>query len=339
VASAAARALTRLGGAAQRAVVSALPSADSARRAVLLRSVPARPEIAAATTPCLDDPDPQVRALACEALARAGAVDAVPALFALLDDPDPRVGQAAAAAIQALGRDDTEPLTLAAARSPSTDPLLAAVADPDARVREAATQSLALVDDPRAVAELVATASSPDPRARASAVRALGEVPGAASVQRVEAALEDPDPWVRYYACQALGRLGERAALGSLVRRLADEAGQVRIAVIDALARLPAEPEARSALLEAAASRDPEVRRSALLGLGNAGVEEGLPLVLAAVADPDPVGFDAAPARRAAIAGISALGGPGAREVLEPMAARDPDPQVRSLAVHLLGRR
>ena len=52
---------------------------------------------------CLDDPDPEVRVAACEALARIGAITQVAPLFECLTDDNPAVVQASVAAIQALG--------------------------------------------------------------------------------------------------------------------------------------------------------------------------------------------------------------------------------------------
>jgi HEAT repeat protein len=352
VARAASAALANLGGAAVEELLSALMDGDSARRMVLLPSVPARPDVGEAVSACLSDPLPDVRALACELLARAQAVSAVPRLFDLLADPDRRVVQAAVAAIQALGHEQSEALTLAAARSSSRrarraairilgyfgwrsglEPLVEALGTGDVRLRDAALHSLAFLDDPRAVQAILDVSDDPDPAARAAAMRALGSSSsGPAVLARVSAGLTDPAPWVRYYACQAIGRLHAHEFVDALVRRLADPAGQVKIAVIDALAQLP-DPRATAALLTAASSGDGEVARAALLGLGSSCPPEGLPLILEATTAGD------VPTRVIALSALVRYEGPMVEQTLVRAVRTDLDESVRATALGILGGR
>jgi HEAT repeat protein len=351
VARAAAQALAELGGEAAREVVLALRDGSSDQRALLLPSVPSRPEVAEGVSACLSDPEPEVRAAACGVLARAGAVSAVPALFAALDDDDPIVSRAAVNAIHALGHAHTEPLAIAAARSPSLRvrraglrilgyfgwrsglaTLLEALASGDERLRDTAIQGLALVDDPRALDALLQTAEGPLPQARASAMRALGRVHSSPAVlARLQAGMSDPDPWVRYYACQALGAQGAVGATDALVERLTDEAGQVRIAVIDALARMPGE-RAMAALVQASRSPDPDLRRAALLGLGSARPAQALPILLEAASEAS------IETRLIALSALASFEGASVEQALA-VAASDESETVRAAAIGALAGR
>ena len=95
IAKAASDALRRLGPDANPFVVDALGRADSGGRLRLLPLVGYGRASVQNLALCLDDPDPTVRVLACDTLARAGNTSVVPALFRLIGDRDPAVSQAA----------------------------------------------------------------------------------------------------------------------------------------------------------------------------------------------------------------------------------------------------
>ena len=351
VATAAAEALERLGGAEDEELVRELAAADSARR-VLLLPLARRVSTAAAVSACLHDPDAAVRAAACEALARIGNPTVVPALFEQLADQNPRVSQAAVGAIQSLGSIDTERLALAAARSDdaterraalrilsyfgyaSALPIFAAaIAGDDARARDIAVHGLPFVDDPRAMEQLLETTRASSERLRGAAMRALGQSRG--GDPRVTSALlrgiADDDAWVRYYAIQSLGRLGAEAAASAVAARVADPAGQVRVAAIEALSHLRGEI-AFAALRQAAGSADADLRRAALVGLGLSRRAEAEPILLAAAGDLDPA------TRLVAVSAVADFEGPEALAVLE-RGARDPDESVRTAAIGFLAPR
>ncbi len=297
---------------------------------------------------CLRDEDPDVRVLACEALARMGAAGEVAALFPLLGDPDTRVSYAAIAAIQSLGSIETDRLALEAARAPDVrvrraairilayfgstralDVFLSALEDPDERVREAAVQALPLMDDPRAFETLLACAKSGSEKTRAAAMRSLGQSMGdlRASAYLMKG-IRDPDPWVRYYACQSLGKVAFEPAADAIIRLLEDPAGQVRIAAIEALSCLKSAP-AIAALCQAATDPDEDVQRAAIVGLGVAQHASALPLVIQAARA-------ASPATR--LVALSALAGFRDPAVLVAFrdAAGDPDESVRTAAIGFL---
>lgn len=346
----AADALRRLGRESEAQLLQALESGDAARRKALLPVMSRRHAVDAIVT-CLSDPDPDIRVLACDALARIGNPKAVGPLFGLLADKDPRVGQAAVGAIQALGGHETERLASEAARSSSPvvrraalrvlsyfgfrtslDVFLHALDDPDPRVAEAAIHGLAFLEDRRALEALFEKAQAPAHRTRAVAMRALGHASGDL---RIEAfllrGLKDEDAWVRYYASQSLGRLGVEAAADAVARLLSDEAGQVRVAAVEALSHFRS-GIALEALMKAAESDEEDVRRAALIGLGMARREECLPVILGAVDAPDIA---------TRLVAISALAEFEVAQVIPALsrAATDPDESVRNAAVGFLGGR
>ncbi len=351
VATAAAEALERLGGAEDEELVRELGSADSARR-VLLLPLARRTSTAAAVSVCLGDPDAAVRAAACEALARIGNPTVVASLFTQLADENPRVSQAAVGAVQSLGSADTERLALAAARSANATerraalrilsyfgyasalPIFAAaIAGDDARARDIAVHGLPFVDDPRAMEHLLAATRASSERLRGAAMRALGQSRG--GDPRVTSALlrglADDDAWVRYYAIQSLGRLGVEAAASAISARVADPAGQVRVAAIEALSHLRGEI-AFAALRAAAGADDADLRRAALVGLGLSRRAEAEGILLAAAVDLDPA------TRLVAVSAVADFEGAEALAVLE-RAARDPDESVRTAAIGFLAPR
>lgn len=350
VASAAAEALFRLCRSADARVLAALREGDSARRLLLLPLVKGS-AAAAEVERCLEDPDPEVRAAACDALARIMAPGSARALFRLLDDPSARVVHAVIGAIQALGGAEVEALALSAARRGTPAARRAALRilayfaprtalpvffeglrDPDLRVREQAIHGLASSAEPEAINALVAVASDASERVRAVAMRALGQSP---TEGRVIAALleglRDEDAWVRYFACQSLGKHRWEPAAGAVAERLRDESGQVRVAAIEALSGIKGEL-ALAALEEAARDSDTDMRRSALIGLGIARREESLPTLLGALSSEDVA------TRLVATSAISGFSSP---EVVPALAraADDADESVRAAAAGFLAVR
>ncbi|MGQ0508656.1 MAG: HEAT repeat domain-containing protein [Myxococcaceae bacterium] len=347
VARAAAEALKRINRDSETELIAALDLADSQRRAILL-PVLTRAAAAPSVARCLEDGDPSVRVLACEALARLGEVSVVAALFPLLEDTNPRVTQAATEAIQALGGEQAKALCLRSAKSvnPSVrraairilayfgwasgvDTLLAAIRDSDERVRDAAINGLPYIEDPRAVQGLLETAKSPDGRARGVAMRALGQCGRDLRVQAcLLRGLTDSDAWVRYYASQSLGRLGSEIAAEPIAALLRDPAGHVRVAAVEALSHILV-PLAAERLIEAARDVDPDVRRAALIGLGISRPPGSERLVVQAAKEGD------VPTRLVALSALPSFGSEVALASLLA-AAVDPDESIRTAAVSYL---
>ncbi|HEX4406528.1 MAG TPA: HEAT repeat domain-containing protein [Polyangia bacterium] len=347
VADAASAALRGLGPQVEEQILQGIRDGDSTHKRALLPFISS----ASATldvVDCLNDPDADVRVLACEALARMGAVPAVGALFRVLADADPRVSYAAVAAIQSLGSHEADRLAVEAARSSDVrirraalrilsyfgsslalDVFIEALRDPDERVRESAVQGLPFMDDPRAFDALLAAAKDASDKTRAAAMRSLGQCVGdlRASAYLLKG-LGDPDAWVRYYACQALGKLASEPAAEAIIRLLADPAGQVRVAAVEALSCLRGDAAAQ-ALNAAAVDADSDIQRAALVGLGVAQRSDALPLILNAARSPDAA---------TRLVAISALAGFRSLSVLSAfrVAAADPDESVRTASIGFL---
>lgn len=348
--SAAARALKRIGREADDRVLELFRSADGAKRIALLPLLN-RSALLPELIGCLSDPDPGLRARACDSLARIGNPSAASAIFPLLEDPSLQVMQAAIGAIQALGGNETASLAFAAARSEranvrraalgivsyflprgALDAFLPAVRDPDPRVRDAALQGLAGLADPRAMDALFAAAMDEDPRTRASAMRAMAQVEEDLRVPNVlERALRDDDAWVRYYACQSLGRLAVERAVQAMTALLKDEAPHVRLAAIEALSHVDS-PLALEALRDAVTSDDPDMKRAALIGLGIRGRKDALPLLIQAASSPDPS------TRLIAVSAINDLSVDEAIGALAE-AANDPEESVRNASIEFLSQK
>jgi HEAT repeat protein len=348
VAQAAAAALKQLGAAAELHLRPALVHGDSARRLILLPLMP-RASSTGEVLLCLQDPDPAVRALACDTLARIGDASVAASLFAHLKETNPRVVQAAMRAIQSLGGAETEALALeevvrsgqptarrAALRvlayygyASAFEVFRDALRDPDTAARDIAIAGLAFVEHPSARALLVAAASDEAAPVRVAAMRGLGQSPAEhAVVAALSHALSDTQPWVRYYACQGLGKLGVRAAATMIASLLSDPAGQVRIAAIEALAQLKS-PQATALLGAAASSEDPDMQRAALIGLGMMQDAQSTPVLIAASSAAE------AATRLVALSALSAFPSSQTLPVVAG-ALRDADEGVRDTALELL---
>lgn len=321
IAQVAGASLKQLADVAEPQLLDALREGTPERRRFLIPIVAGRSAARDVLVECLEDDDPGVRALACDALARVSDPSVVPALFTLFADLDRRVAQAAVGAVQSLGSDETKELTLRAADS--VDPrvrsaalriigyfayaegferIVAAVSAPEEDVRDAALGGLPLFESVRATAVLIEAARSSVLRTRTSAIRALGQTNGGPDVlAALRSALEDASPWVRYYACQSLGKLRDEDATMLLAERLADRSGQVQVAAVDALAHLSG-PRAFEVLSATVGSEDADLHRAALVALGISKRPQALPPLLAALA-----GGDAA-TRLVALSAIAELG-------------------------------
>ncbi|HEY1955061.1 MAG TPA: HEAT repeat domain-containing protein [Polyangiaceae bacterium] len=344
-------ALRVLGSEVDESIRRAIAKGDSQCRARLLPLLGARRSALAEMLVCLRDPDPAVRALACDALGRCGETSAVRPLFEVIGDADARVSQAAVGAIQSLGSDETRGAAIHAARAgdPRTrraalrvvsyfaypealDALLEAVVDPDERIREVATAGLALLEDPRAFEALRVALAHTSASTRAAACRALGS---GASTEPVRTALlralSDDDAWVRYYACQSIGKLRILDAMPEIVKLLDDRAGQVRVAAVEAIARLGG-TRSLEILERATQGDDSDVRSAALLGLAHLRRPEALHVLLTAAESSDPA------LRLIALAAIAEVASSEADDALM-RAGFDADDNVRAAAIAHLATR
>ncbi|MES2965859.1 MAG: HEAT repeat domain-containing protein, partial [Bdellovibrionota bacterium] len=298
VAKCAAASLKKIGRDADSTMLAAIREGPSERRKILLPLV-SRASAATEVALCLTDSDPEIRALACDTLARLANPSVAEKLFPLLEDGNLRVVHSATAAIQSLGTGKTRELAKRAAESKNPmvrrsalrilayfggstalEPILAGLTDVDPRVREAAIHGLPFVDESEALEALYASARSEVPRTRALSMRSLGQLENGNETvySLLLGGLEDADAWTRYYSCQSLGRLEYVPASSAVGKMLNDQAGQVRVAAVEALSHFDS-PAAHEALRKAALRDDLEVRRAALVGLGLARRDEDLPVL------------------------------------------------------------
>jgi HEAT repeat protein len=342
--------LRKLSALADPRVLDCLVQGDSELRARLLPAMMGVTAAAGAIIVCLDDEQAAVRTLACHALARSREREAVPRLFELLADPDLGVVHAAVGAIQSLGSEQTEALALAAVRSPKLgvrraalriityfgydatfELCLEALESDDERLRDIAVTGLPALEDPRVPGVLIQAARNPSARTRAAAVRALGHVSATSETEALLiASLDDVDAWVRYYACQSLGRRGIGNAVAAIAAKLRDPAGQVQMAAIEALAAIPGE-DAADELARLTQSDDLEVKRAAVVGVGERRDPRLRPVLDSALASTDPA------IRLVAVSSVARFD--GAEAELGKAASSDADPSVQGAAVELLAQR
>ena len=346
---AATEAVQRLVRTDDAALIEAFASPDPETRAAALPVVGSA-RSAPAVRRLLTDEDPEVRARACDALARIGDTASVRALFGALDDASARVAHAAAGAIHSLGSSETPGLALTALRSAhpnvrrqalriiaylgcdgAFEAVRAAIDDSDTRIAELAVGALAALGDAKVDATLMELARSPREVLRAAVMRAAGHRPGDRMIELLENGMDDDAAWVRYYACQGLGRAGRLSAAGKLMSRLADASAHVRIAAIEALARLDT-PQAWQMLLSLARSRDPDEQRAALVGISQHTQPAAVALLVDAARSSDVA------TRLIALSGLAGSTVPAALAELA-RAARDPQPEIRDAALSLLGER
>ena len=333
------------------ALIEALTSADPAIRAAVL-PVAHTLRAAAAVRLLLGDDDPEIRADACQVLARIGDTAAVPLLFAALGDANPSVGHAAVAAIQSLGVPDTAGRAIAALRegtpvvrrhtlriiaymgfAEAFEPVLEAVDDPDPRIAELAVGALGAMVDPRVDPAFARLAGDRRERVRAATMRAAGHRGDAGALGVLEIGLADAAAWVRYYACQGLGRIGDGAppTAALVIGRLSDPTPHVRIAAIEALARI-ATPVAWHALCAAIRSTDLDEQRAALASMALRPRDEALAFLLEGARSPDGA------TRLIALSGLARRPEADAVAALAAAASGE-DPALREAALSLLGDR
>jgi HEAT repeat protein len=205
------------------------PPEDPVERAAAVAAL-GLAEPAGAVEPFLADADPRVRMAALGARARLGGPGVVAAWRRALGDPDPRVRARAC---------DLAPKMLASSEPGGAEVLVAALCDPDPAVVEAASWALGELGPPAvaagAVAGLAALAGShADPLVREAAVAALGSLGDPAGLGAVLAACHDR-PAVRRRAVMGLSAFEGPEVEAALETASTDRDWQVRQAAEDLL--------------------------------------------------------------------------------------------------------
>lgn len=184
--------------------------------------------------PALDDPSPDVRAAAVQAIRKAKDVDALPALVAHIEDPDERVGLYIAQALAELAPPDMVPMlqvpllranssgrwraayVLGERKEPRAVSILArALKDDEVLVSSTAAAALGKIGTPAAITALIASLTSERPSEVHAAMNGLLTL-GDAAVPALAEALESASGHVEYHASTVLEAIGSPAAMAAL---------------------------------------------------------------------------------------------------------------------------
>lgn len=327
----------------ERALRGALPALldhpDARVRGGALLCSPAGPEAVPLVVSRLGDPDPGVRAAACQALGRCRDVSAIPALLERFGRGEPPEALAAAEALGSMpGRsllamapflDDPERVLgaleiLEAARSPLfAEKVIELLDAPAAPVRRAALRLLVHQDDVDYEEHLVRKLEDADELVRVEAVELLVRNGSTRAVPALSKLLAVSDE-LRYHVIRALGRLRATAAAPDLERLFPRAGGHERLEIVAALIRIGA-PGLLPFLRGRLESPEAEVRRVAADGIARVATAEELPLLAELARDPDWT------VRNHAGWGLGRLGLAEGREVLLAL-VRDTEPLVARTA-------
>lgn len=160
--------------------------------------------------------------------------------------------------------------------------------DPDRDIRATALNALVTLRVHDAAALARAGLLDEDPFVRATAAKLLGDSGDETDAQRLVAVLEaDSDPIARLRSAEALQRVGGPLAVAGLTRALSDPDEHVRLAAVRAVREL--DPESAKPALARLVLEDPmyEVRVQAARALGTTGDIAVLPVLEAALVDPN----------------------------------------------------
>jgi HEAT repeat protein len=196
----------------------------------------------------LDDPDPDVRLVACAGLSLSHDTAAIDALVRALS----RRSLSPERVIERLGQPWAVEALLASLQR------LDAEGERRAAPRVAIARALGVAGDPRAEPALVDLLRSGSDEERISAARALGAVGGALGRAELERVLGDPSWPLRAQAAKALGKAGDAGSVPALEAVLGDPAWWVRANAAAALRALG--PAGHAALERALEHADPYAR-------------------------------------------------------------------------------
>lgn len=211
-----------------------------------------------------------------------------------------------------------------------TDALVSLLSNASPRVREAAAYALGHAERKDARGALERMLQERTGAEAAMAVWALGSVGDTAALSAIHRAARSSDARVRLAAIWAMGELSDERSLSELVRALADGVAEVRYAAADAIGNLHEIHVAPEALVRAARSSDPKLRRLAAHALAEIHDPATLDVFIELLASAD------RDVRLEAIQAIGEIGSSKAKPGLM-RALRDADAEVRKAAAEALG--
>jgi HEAT repeat protein len=267
----------------------------------------------------LDDENPEVRAIAAEALGQARGPEVEKALLGLLEDKNSRVRITAA---RTLGRIGTEN---------AAGTLIKRLAiDKDPVFRARAIESLGNLKDKRAVEPLIKSLDDKVPEVRLAAARSLGMLGNENAEEVLIAKLEKSSPELQKQIVLALGNLDCKKAAGPLARKLKDKDPELRKCVAESLGKLE-DPESVDLLLKCLGDTNPEVRNAAAYSLGTLRAEKAIDALLGMLAEKD---------SELRITAVYALGTIGSRKAVDALleTLEDSNPWVRRYAADALAK-
>ncbi len=302
---------------ALEALLSAARDPDDRTRAIAMRSLGQSLEDLRVTSfllKGLSDRDPWVRYYACQALGRQGIEAAARPIAELLDDP---AGQVRVAAVDALSHLQTPIASEALRRAAESD-------DPD--VTRAALIGMGIRKDPEGLPTLLEKAPATEPATRLVAISAIADFAGDEVEEALATAARDPDESVR---TAAIGFLAARPGVRATRRLVALLAFRPVRDLVESSLTVPVDGRIEGLLAGLEEADDEQAPRlvSALLRLRQPHATALLRRVLA---------MPNAPARKAALSGLSTRPDRDARDALKVASGSDPDPEVRRIAALLL---
>lgn len=256
---------------------------------------------------------PELRMAAANAIARAEAVEATPALLARLDDDDPRVRLRVVRATGRVG--DVR----------AVEPLSSLTTDPSPRMRREVATALGEIGEEPALAGLFSLVDDDDRTVRLAAVTALGEFSSSAPIERLVECLDDEDEEIRRAAVYAIVELLSNAP--------PEQSHEMRLDVVDALSTSHGEVVTASLAELFEESTEPHQRRNATWLLGRVTDSEGLAIdtLVTALDDDDEM------VRQFAATSLAEIGTPAVEEAL--LAALDTTfGEGRSMILFTLGK-
>jgi HEAT repeat protein len=267
------------------------------------------------------DPEAAIRyagVIALVRLHRDGYREAEHALWTMVSDPDVRVRSRLGKELRCDDLPESARLKQALAK------------DPAAGVRLEATTGLYHFADTSSRETLLALTHDEDAKVRAEAISELSATEvNPPDIREFLAFLGDPAPIVRAEMVRWLGYKDEAFALPHLLALALDEDSLVRWRVVEELHQFPGD-ESISTLVKATSDLDPDVRASALRGLGRHRYPLRLDLLLSHVEDPS------TEVRKTVAQCLESLASPELLPALEKLSEDETHPATRRSALRSL---